>query len=403
MECPRCGQGVETVDWFCPQCAEPLQTEDDIQAVLAAQALRDDLPADDTIVDGDDTVETTDSSGDALILGDLPDDTRDVLEVDTFAGVVTDGDGRTSSYLLYTNQASTRALRPDAVPERTAIAPEGRLTPLEHHLYRHIDGRRSLRELRETAQVADREITIAFLVLMDRGLVRFAPTPGEEARAERKQGPGEARALADDLFLPEPEAAPLDPPVLDASLLEEVEPTPPPTASTRRPDKALRLYAAALKDKNAGNLASARASLELALALDPELVEAQTLQLQLQHAVGPAELPPEPEDPEARRLYHEAGAKEAAGDTDGAIERLERALGLCEAPMILNRLGVILALRRRRLDEARRLLERAVELAPENRAYVHNLGKVLDFLAKEAPASRPARRSLWRRLTRREP
>ena len=66
---------------------------------------------------------------------------------------------------------------------------------------------------------------------------------------------------------------------------------------------------------------------------------------------------------------------------DRAVRLFEAALRLGEDPLILNRLGVVLAMRRSDVRRGQQLLERAVVLAPMNPVYTHNLSKVLGLAA----------------------
>jgi tetratricopeptide (TPR) repeat protein len=65
------------------------------------------------------------------------------------------------------------------------------------------------------------------------------------------------------------------------------------------------------------------------------------------------------------------------GNIDKAIELLEKALSLSKEAGIYNRLGVILAMRKKEYARGQELIEKAIELAPKNETYQHNLSKVL--------------------------
>jgi Flp pilus assembly protein TadD len=80
--------------------------------------------------------------------------------------------------------------------------------------------------------------------------------------------------------------------------------------------------------------------------------------------------------------YHEqATAAERAGKLDEAIGLLERGIEEDPDPAAYNRLGVLLATRKRQFGRARSLVETAISLAPENQAYQHNLAKILHMEA----------------------
>ena len=75
---------------------------------------------------------------------------------------------------------------------------------------------------------------------------------------------------------------------------------------------------------------------------------------------------------------------------------------------LLNRLGVVVATKKRQFVRAQELLQRAIELAPQNPVYTHNLSKILGLAASrdvERAASSPGRElqakkkgSFWQRL-----
>lgn len=74
-------------------------------------------------------------------------------------------------------------------------------------------------------------------------------------------------------------------------------------------------------------------------------------------------------------LYALALAKERAGDPEGAVEVASRILEESpDDPSALNFVGYLLADHGLRLDEARRLLARAVELRPDEPAFLDSLG-----------------------------
>jgi Flp pilus assembly protein TadD len=153
-----------------------------------------------------------------------------------------------------------------------------------------------------------------------------------------------------------------------------------------RLDKARELYAASMVDRAGGNLVSARMNLKLAVAFDPENATyqeafAQLGQAQLSHASLASNDAAPTQRPAAQKAYDEGCAAEAAGDVDRAVRLFEAALRLGEDPLILNRLGVVLAMRRNDVRRGQQLLERAVALAPMNPVYTHNLSKVLGLAA----------------------
>jgi Flp pilus assembly protein TadD len=82
--------------------------------------------------------------------------------------------------------------------------------------------------------------------------------------------------------------------------------------------------------------------------------------------------------PEYVELYEHAQELEDDGDVDGALSALERGMRLApNAAAFHNRIGVILAMRKREFDRAAAEIERAISLEPDNAHYRNNLGKVM--------------------------
>jgi len=80
-------------------------------------------------------------------------------------------------------------------------------------------------------------------------------------------------------------------------------------------------------------------------------------------------------EPSESLLYALALAKERAGDPEGAVEVASRILEASpDDPSALNFVGYVLADHGLRLEEARRMLARAVELRPDEPAYLDSLG-----------------------------
>lgn len=319
------------------------------------------------------------SGRDAVILGELSKD-FDLAsdEVEVMEGALPDASGRSSPYLIYAESTATKQISPSAVPRLASGTDLGHLTPYESFLISHIDGLRSVLDLKQSGLLAEKEMLVSLLALLDRGVITF------EAK----------------------------PPVLDASLLSEVrdEPAPipvtvpvpaPAPAIPKRSDllerKAAALHAAAVRDREAGNVVSARMNLKLAIAFHPSKVEYQRMFTSLEHAKDQPADRPKPVHPVAQRMFDEAGDAERRGDVDEAIRLLERALGASKEPLVYNRLGVILATRKRDFARAQAMLEEATRLAPDNPAYVHNLGKVLAALAI-GDGQRKKRPSFWSKL-----
>src|SRR5688572_24474125 len=85
--------------------------------------------------------------------------------------------------------------------------------------------------------------------------------------------------------------------------------------------------------------------------------------------------------PRARQLYAQATRAEELGDVDEAIDLLEKAIVESKEAAFYNRLGVILAMKKKEFLRAQELIEQALKLAPGNSTYQHNLGKVLSMAA----------------------
>jgi tetratricopeptide (TPR) repeat protein len=469
--CPSCGKPALTKAWFCAFCATPLRTDEELSAETALIELQSTEAADEapfaSLNDPAFAEELTHTlawsrapdvfTGEALIVGELSLEIpiEDPISM-TFGAVAPAEDGSLRGLLLYADRSSAKYLSPSAVPRLTQPADEVVLTPYERYLVTYINGRRSIRELQEAGLLAPEEMSSSILTLIDRGLVSLDPPRSQADYVERTEqvhldeiaGPP-----IDDLHLPprpgSPEPPPLAPPVLEASALVELAPEPsplptppapssssaakgsviqkrakvtpptraeapaPPAGSSgprkKQESKAKDLYEAALRDKAAGNYVSARMNLKLAVAFHPNNPVYQALFRSLVDAPAPQVTEPKPLHGAAAKLYEEAERAEAGGELDRTIRLLERALQVSKEAVILNRLGVILATKKRDFGRAQELLEAAVELDPQNAAYVHNLSKILAAAAlrlaghpSDGSSKEPPRRSrlasFWDRL-----
>ncbi|MCK6551932.1 hypothetical protein L6R52_39225, partial [Myxococcota bacterium] len=153
--------------------------------------------------------------------------------------------------------------------------------------------------------------------------------------------------------------------------------------------KAQKLFDQALKDKADGNVVSARMNMKLALTFDPtnELYQQAFDELSKGGAgaggggVAPGGGPAPSPRSRAREHYDQATRAEETGNVDEAIALLEKALAESKEAAFLNRLGVILAMKKKEFARAQALIENAIELAPGNATYQHNLRKVLSMAA----------------------
>jgi tetratricopeptide (TPR) repeat protein len=144
--------------------------------------------------------------------------------------------------------------------------------------------------------------------------------------------------------------------------------------------KASKLFDEALKDKKEGNLVSARMNMKLALTFDPTNELYQQAFDDLAKGAGANAIPSKMKS-RARELYDAATRAEEQGNVDEAIDLLEKALGESKEPAYYNRLGVLLAMKKKEFGRAQELIETALKLTPGNTTYQHNLGKVLSMAA----------------------
>lgn len=152
--------------------------------------------------------------------------------------------------------------------------------------------------------------------------------------------------------------------------------------------KAASVYEHALRDINAGRYARARMYVKLAVSLDPDEPRYQALLDEWDKA---KEVAAAADDPEHVKLVHRASDAERSGDFHRAAALLEQALELVpKSAELNNRLGVLYATRLKEFDLATKALFRAVDLAPTNATFRHNLMKVMGAAesASEAPGPR---------------
>lgn len=221
--------------------------------------------------------------------------------------------------------------------------------------------------------------------------------------------------------LPPPLAAasptpPALPPKLDPSLLRAATP-PPAEGQSYGAHRAKQLFEAAMVAKGELDFVSARMNLKLAIAFDPTNLKYQRLFIELGDQSGPAKpAGPRMASHQAQKAYDDGCAAEGRGEIDAAIRCFEAALKHGEHPAVLNRLGVLLAMKKKEYLRAQQLVERALELSPDNGTYTHNLTKILSRRAAEpspkslagstpsdnATAPTPRKSGLFQRLFGRE-
>jgi len=182
-----------------------------------------------------------------------------------------------------------------------------------------------------------------------------------------------------------------EPPKLDSELLAEIPAQRSPllrTVSSTAHYKAKQLFEAALADRAKDDLVSARMNLKLAIAFDPSNTKYQRIFLEVGEQAAPSKIPPKLASPQGQRAFDEGCSCELKGDVDAAIRHFESALKHGEDPVVLNRLGVLLAMKKSDFMRSQSMLERAIELSPDNAIYQHNLTKVLTRAAGQSKNKR---------------
>jgi tetratricopeptide (TPR) repeat protein len=154
--------------------------------------------------------------------------------------------------------------------------------------------------------------------------------------------------------------------------------------------KARNLFDQALKEHAAGKHGAARMNVKLATIYDPLTPEYQRVLDEWEDK--PRGSPGAPKRPEYVDLYEQAQELEDQGDIDGAITALERGIAMApNAAAFHNRIGVILAMRKREFERAAAEIQRAIALEPDNAHYRNNLGKVLARANRRRDAAAGAR------------
>jgi tetratricopeptide (TPR) repeat protein len=146
-----------------------------------------------------------------------------------------------------------------------------------------------------------------------------------------------------------------------------------PTEDMRR--KARNLFEQAQQDREVGRLGAARMNAKLATIYDPDN---ETYRRILAEWERPSSEAASATRPEYVVLYELAQEKEDNDDIDGAIVILEKGVRVAPNPAAFhNRIGVLLAMRKKDYERARDEIEKAIALEPKNDHYKNNLGKVM--------------------------
>jgi tetratricopeptide (TPR) repeat protein len=178
-------------------------------------------------------------------------------------------------------------------------------------------------------------------------------------------------------------------PSRSTSVAAPPRPEPPRRPLTAQGAKANKLYEAAMADYEAGRHVSALMNIKLAIAFDGEDERFQKAFRRFSQEAARNTSAATEVSGSAQPLFERGCQAESAGDIDRAIALFTQALAENEDAAVLNRLGVILAMRKGYFNKAQRLLQKAVQLEPHNTSYQHNLEKVkAAALRGDAPSER---------------
>lgn len=147
-----------------------------------------------------------------------------------------------------------------------------------------------------------------------------------------------------------------------------------------------------MDDRAAGNLVSAKMNLKLAMTFDPANEKYKREYAEVAGTV--VEMPASERGAKARQLAEKATQSERLAQYDEAISLLEQAIADVRDPAYLNRLGVILALKKGELDRGRKLVEEAIRAggSKKNPIYESNLEKIKTRLQKKDPRNKEVKK-----------
>lgn len=408
--CPKCDHTLDDAAVLCACCDHILDEEfftDDLTDMneVTAPGMRT-LPPHKTD-EGMALPPRSVEQGDPVILGDVSGEFDVVLTEETgsylhAASEMSDDSGPMRAAPVYVSASTAELTEPTAVLVARDDVELPALTPFEAHVRSLLDGRRSVEEVRALSALSLEDLRIALCMLGDKGLVQVKlPLPVEERPepTDPSAAPPFAvlevlRELSLSSSVPENEPVEMDAAALElmplaaAAPAHEPEPEPEPVRARPSPadkQKAASVYELALRDINAGRFARARQYVKLAVSLDPAEARYQAL---LEEWDKAREVAAAVEEPPAVKLAQRATDAERARDFVGAARLLDEAIALEPDDAALhNRVGVLCATRLKDFDRGTHALFRAVELAPGNATFRHNLLKVMGA----AEAARDAR------------
>ncbi|MBI1945337.1 MAG: tetratricopeptide repeat protein [Deltaproteobacteria bacterium] len=208
------------------------------------------------------------------------------------------------------------------------------------------------------------------------------PLPGQVlAKPTAPTRPGLVAAAASAPARPAP-GTPGRPPTIGGGGL-----APRPSQQSKVPfeqaRKAEKIYEQAIKDHGEGRLSSARMNVKLAVMYDPTVPAYQEFLAELDRA-GAGAKPLNTGKSRELLLFEQASECEGRGSYDDAIRLLEEAIEIApRAAALRNRIGVVLSVRLKRHDEALAQLKVAIELEPGNIVFMNNYSKVTAMLDSE--------------------
>lgn len=239
------------------------------------------------------------------------------------------------------------------------------LTPLhefEAMVASFVDGTSSVPMIAAAAEISRVEAMAVFSSLVERKVI--------ELRREQAQAPAPAPELDDELPTPPPTPPPA--PALDPDPPPAPARTPLPTdLPVRKPIVAQRPAPMLTPSRTPVVMPPPRADPVPTPA--PGRLKASSLQAPSPVATAP----------KAESVLERAISLERRGEVDGAIHILKRAITQVKEPAALcNKLALILVNQRKDYRQAEELLNKAIELEPENDVYQQNLFKIVSLSAE---------------------